>query len=144
MSSNTDDLQDLLSRLRAYCAHVAPGEVPQDFRITFLSGRKLQHPVPPAPVTGPPARKAAYSHSSDFRAVHWFGVDYSFAPTQAAVVRALWEAWEDGTQELGVATLLESAGSTCDRLPPLFQGHPAWGVMIVRGEGKGTYRLESA
>lgn len=143
MNSNTDDLNNLLARLRAYCAHIAPGEVPQDFRITFLSGRKLQHPIPPAPITGPPARKAAYSHSSDFRAVHWFGADYTFTPTQAAVVRTLWEAWEDGVPELGIATILEAAGSESDRLPPLFHGHAAWGSMIVKGDGKGTYRLDS-
>jgi len=140
---HADDLQHLLARVRAYCAHVAPGEVPHDIRITFLSGRKLQHPITQPLAAGPPPRKASYTHSIDFRAVYWFGVDYSFAPTQAAVVRALWEAWEDGTAELGAATILEAAGSTCDRLPPLFQGHPAWGVMIVRGEGKGTYRLDA-
>lgn len=142
---HADDLQHLLARVRAYCAHVAPGEVPYDVRITFLSGRKLQHPITQPPVAaGPPPRKAAYTHSTDFRSVHWFGADYSFTPTQAAVVRTLWEAWEDGVPELGIATILEAAGSESGRLPPLFQGHPAWGVMIVRGEGKGTYRLESS
>lgn len=136
-----DDLHDLLARLASYCARVCPDEVPSDLRITFKSGRKLQHPFPPRgqQASRPQAR---YSHSADFRSVHWFGVDYTFSPTQAAVVRQLWEAWEDGTPELGAATLLEAAGSVCDRLPPLFQGNPAWGVMLVKGEGKGTYRLE--
>lgn len=135
------DLHDLLARVREYCAQVCPEEVPQDFRIVFRSGRKLQHPFPPPNQQRKP-RGSPYSHSADFRSVHWFGIDYTFSPTQAAIVRQLWQAWEDGVPELGTATLLEGAGSECERIPPLFQGNPAWGVMIVRGEGKGTFRLE--
>ena len=36
------------------------------------------------------------AHSPDFRSVIWFGTKYQFSPTQAASVRCLWQAWEDG------------------------------------------------
>jgi hypothetical protein len=134
-------LQDLLDRVRAYCASVSPGSVPLSLRITLSDGQKIQHPIPPASAAQqgrqlPPAR-----HSSDFRSVHWYGTDYSFSPTQAACVRVLWEAWEDGIPDVGQAAILEAAGSETERLRSLFVSHAAWGVLIVVGAGKGTYRL---
>lgn len=85
-------------------------------------------------------------HSSDYRSVHWFGTDYNFTPTQAPVVTALWAAWENGTPELGHATLFEASGSAMDsssgRLLDIFRDHPAWMTMIVSGSTKGSYRLQ--
>jgi hypothetical protein len=82
-------------------------------------------------------------HSKDFRSVHWYGCDYSFSPTQAACVKVLWEAWENGTPELGQATILEhpEVEAESERLIDVFKGHPAWGKMIVKGRTAGAYRL---
>jgi hypothetical protein len=91
-------------------------------------------PPPPAAPTGFPR------HCPDYRFVHWFGTDYTFTPTQAAVVRQLWEAWEDGTPGMGQETLLEGAKSEGSRLRDLFRGHPAWGTMIA-ALGKGLFAL---
>jgi hypothetical protein len=96
----------------------------------------------PPPTPGPvPATPTGFPrHSADYRSVHWFGADYTFTPTQAAVIRQLWEAWEDGTPGLGQETLLEGAGSTGDRLRDVFRGSPAWGTLVVP-LGKGLFAL---
>jgi hypothetical protein len=87
-----------------------------------------------------PAPTGFPRHSADYRSVHWFGCDYTFTPTQAAVIRQLWEAWEDGTPGVGQETLLEGAGSTGDRLRDVFRGSPAWGTLVVP-LGKGLFAL---
>jgi hypothetical protein len=95
----------------------------------------------PPPTPGPAPTPTGFPrHSADFRSVHWFGADYTFTPTQAAVIRQLWEAWEDGTPGLGQETLLEGAGSTGDRLRDVFRGSPAWGTLVVP-LGKGLFSL---
>jgi hypothetical protein len=82
-------------------------------------------------------------HSSDFRHVHWFGTDHTFTATQAACVKILWNEWENGTPEIGQATILEhpEVESESKRLVDVFKGHPAWGTMIVKGATSGAHRL---
>ncbi len=93
------------------------------------------------PVDGrPPSRPAR--HSPDFRSVHWFGTDYYFSTGQAACVKRLWEAWEQGTPDVGQDKILVDAEVECKRLVDLFRGHPAWGTMILRSGPKGLYRLQ--
>ena len=83
------------------------------------------------------------AHSPDFASVVWAGSKYTFTPMQAAVVKALWDAAGEGTPDLFGAYLLVEVESQMrsNHLAPLFQGNPAWGTMIVRGERRGTYRL---
>lgn len=81
-------------------------------------------------------------HSPDFRSVHWFGTDYTFTPTQAAIIKVLWSNWERGTRDIGEAYLLEGAKvSDTSRLVDIFRKNPAWNTMIVSGTTKGTRRL---
>jgi len=89
----------------------------------------------------PEAADSPATHGPDFRSVNWYGRPYAFTATQAACVGMLWEAWRQGTPDVGDATLLESAGSHADRLPMVFRDHDAWGTMIVNGSTKGTHRL---
>lgn len=109
-------------------------------------------PAAPPPVAAPapvmsPAR--AVAHSPDFRSVCWRvggeSVVYSFSPGQAAVVRLLWEAWENGTPAVSQAYLLEAAGIDNNRISPTFTRHPSWGTLILgykkHGGSPGTYRL---
>lgn len=119
------------------------------------NGYRLAEPCPvpcpepqPAPLPAvPPAEPATPAldarHSVDFRSVRWFGIDYTFTPTQAAVVKSLWENWENETPDVGQDAILEGAGSECDRLRDLFRNHPAWGTLIVpTGSANArTYRL---
>jgi len=90
----------------------------------------------PQTSTDQPAR-----HSPDFRSVRWFGTDYTFTATQAAIVKVLWEAWERDTSNVGSETLLEAADSKTSRLVDAFRNHPAWGTLIVDGSTKGSKRL---
>jgi len=79
-------------------------------------------------------------HGDDFRSVRWAGELYSFTPKQAEAVEILWHHWQRGTPDVGEAHLLtEIDGGR--RLVDLFKRSPAWGSMIVRGERRGTRRL---
>ncbi len=80
-------------------------------------------------------------HSRDFSSVVWYGTAYNFTGAQSHVVRALWEAWANGTPCLRQETLLDAAGSDGRRLAHLFRDHPAWSSMIVAGAVRGTFRL---
>lgn len=92
------------------------------------------------PVVQPQAR-----HSPDYCSCHWYGTLYTFSPLQAAVVKILWEAWEQGTPDVRGDYLLENAGSDRDvkRMDSLFQDSPAWNAMIQTVR-KGAYRLVPA
>ena len=83
-------------------------------------------------------------HSPDFCTVLWNGVEYVFSPMQGAIVRVLWEALANDTPEVHASTLLALAESELQetRIDPLFFRHPAWKKMIVRGQRRGTYRLD--
>jgi hypothetical protein len=80
-------------------------------------------------------------YSPDFACVAWDGAQHSFTPTQARVVAILWAARANGTPDLRQAYLLTESESDADRLLDVFNGHPAWGTMIVPGPARGTYRL---
>jgi hypothetical protein len=89
----------------------------------------------------PPEATPSNRHSPDFRSAQWCNRQFSFTASQAAVVRVLWEAFYNGTPEVGDATLLEAAESESKRLSDLFPRSDAWGTMIVAGSTQGTHRL---
>lgn len=91
---------------------------------------------PLQPQSLPPCR-----HSIDYCSVVWYGVDYRFRRLQAAAVKVLWEALQEGVPELSGHTVLAEIESDCSRFRDVFHGHPAWGKMIVKGECRGSYRL---
>jgi len=80
-------------------------------------------------------------HSIDFRSVNWFGTDYNFTPNQAAAVKLLWEARENGTPDIGGDTLATQVESDSRRPRDIFKKHSAVGNMICQGQTKGTFRL---
>lgn len=136
----------LFQILRAWAEDNYPGYQADELLLRLVSARcpkrKVRLPIP-EPGAPPPSINghAGARHSPDFRSVYWFGTDYTFSPTQAAVVHALWEAWDDGVPAVGNETLTEAAGSDGGRVRDLFRDHPAWGAMIVPA-GKGSYRLQ--
>jgi hypothetical protein len=135
-------------------ATVAPEYLHEDVEVTVrsASGRRLWaasiHPnqlaagAAPGPGTdgGRPARKPLFAHSPDYRAVSWGEERFTFSPTQAGVVRQLWEAWERGEPGVGQEALLEGADSDARRLRDLFRHHLAWGRLIVPA-GQGVFTL---
>lgn len=84
-------------------------------------------------------------HSPDFATVQWNGELHRLTPIQAELVRLLWDAWEAGTPEISQDYLLEQVGSKSNRLSDVFRQsgslHPCWESMIVKGHGKGTFRM---
>lgn len=80
-------------------------------------------------------------HSVDFASVFWEGDKYTFTAAQSQVIRLLWEAMDNLTNEVRQETLLEAASSDSDSIKELFRGHPAWSKLIIPGATKGTYRL---
>jgi hypothetical protein len=146
-------LQDLLDHVREYVAEQLPGQVPSALRIDLVGGGRIVHPISlgqSAARPTPTPSRAARRHSADYRSVHWDGEPYEFTPNQAAVIRQLWESWElDGMPDLGQARLLEGIDGgdvNAERLRDVFRPggkqHKAWGVLIVPGTGKGTFRLD--
>jgi hypothetical protein len=60
---------------------------------------------------------------------------------EARRVKSLWQAWENGTPDVGQDYIMEKAGAESARLVDLFKGHDAWGTMIKAGATKGAFRL---
>lgn len=82
------------------------------------------------------------SHSNDFRSAHWYGTDYTFTPMQAAAVKILWEAWGNGTPEMGQEYILVNIDSDSKHLKDIFKGNSAWKTIIVAGRTAGSFRLK--
>lgn len=80
------------------------------------------------------------SHSIDFRSVKWNGRVFNFTPNQAAIIRVLWTAWENGTPDVGQDTLFDAADCITRRMSVVFRNNPAWQTMVVSLR-KGAYRL---
>ena len=133
----------LIEAARAYVMEdVQPDAQPVSVAIRLNDGSEIVNNFPPLAVT-PSALLApapSCSHSPDFRSAVWYGTRYTFTPTQAAVVKQLWAAWEAGAPEMGVDMLLVEAGSQSGGLAAVFKGNQAFGAMIVTGDHR-TYRL---
>jgi hypothetical protein len=113
---------------------------PIQLSIFLANGGRVSFPVPPATPAPAAAAPPACTHSGDFRSAVWKGTPYTFTPTQAAVVRQLWRAWEVGAPAMGQDALLEGAESESRSLSDLFRTNPALGTMIVES-GNRTYQL---
>ncbi len=106
------------------------------------TGTRFEQPETVWRAAAPPKGDAPDArHSADFRSVQWFGTEYDFTATQAAIVKLLWEAWENDTPGVGSDSLLVAVDSKTSRLVDIFRDHPAWGAMIVNGATKGSKRL---
>lgn len=139
--------RDLFQAVKDYTAKLYGSGIEAETVVIVLSDkRKLKIPIPRGELENKfdLAQRLNLEHpkhSPDFRSINWFGERYSFTPTQAAVVKILWQAWSEGVPEVGVAYLLENSGSEAARLPDLFRTHPAWKTLIVEGTTQGTYCL---
>ena len=131
---DSDTLFLLLDAVRTYCQKYLPNETPVAVAIRLSNGATIRHPLPKVERT--PRR-----HSIDFRTVVWDGATYHLTPKQAAVVKLLWESWEQGTPDVSAEAILEAADSLGGRLRDLFARHPAWGNLVVSGKRRNTWRL---
>lgn len=102
---------------------------------------------PPGPVARPVTDWASGELPkalSDCQRVYWPGLgEFRFGEKQAAAMRLLWEAYEDGTHEVAQTVLMAAAGSD-GRLHDLFKNHRGKplgpGRLIVAGAA-GNYRF---
>jgi hypothetical protein len=60
---------------------------------------------------------------------------------QAAIIKLLWQAMDNGTPDVGGDTLLEAADAKSSRLIDIFRANSAWNRLIVDGATKGSTRL---
>lgn len=83
-----------------------------------------------------------FTYSPDFRVVTLRGERFNLTPMQAAVCRVLYKDCAASDYEAGQEFLLETVGSTSQRLQDIFRSSPkAWGKLIVKGSKKGMFRL---
>jgi hypothetical protein len=82
-----------------------------------------------------------FRYSDDFRTVTHNGREYHLTTSQSRVVEKLWEAYKNKTPEVHQATLLEKLEIYSKRIRDVFKNSPALNCLIVRGETKGTFRL---
>ena len=95
----------------------------------------------PPPISEPSPEPQEFEHSPDYRRVDWQGKKFRFSPMQSRVVRLLHEEFKEGRDELGAAVLLDGSDSTGEYVRDIFRRHCAWGTLIIKGEGKGTHKL---
>ena len=103
-------------------------------------GQAAPQPDSP-PISEPSPELQEFGHSADYRRVDWRGKRFRFSPMQSQVVRLLHEEFKEGRDELGAAVLLEGSDSLGSYLRDIFRRHCAWGTLIIKGEGKGTHKL---
>jgi hypothetical protein len=82
-----------------------------------------------------------FQHSPDYRSITFAGENCTLTRNQSLVVETLHEAYLKGLPEVGKDLLLQKVESTNVRLRDTFKNSPLWRRLIVRGEKRGTYRL---
>ena len=110
----------------------------------LLEVKKIAQTSPqpdPPPISEPSPEPQEFEHSVDYRRVDWRGKRFHFSPMQSQVVRLLHEEFKEGRDELGAAVLLEGSDSTGKYVRDIFRRHCAWRTLIIKGEGKGTHKL---
>lgn len=79
-----------------------------------------------------------FAHSPDYRSVKYNGVQFYLTTNQARVVQFL---HNEKIPEHSQDYILETINVDSKRLRDVFKNHPAWGKLIVKGGGKGIYKL---
>lgn len=94
---------------------------------------------PPSVLSATPSESVVFSE--DFRSVHWNGKSYTFTHKQSKIIRVLWDHWKKKTPDVAQQTLLDNAESESLRVFDVFRRNEAWGTFIIKGERRGTLRL---
>jgi hypothetical protein len=139
-------MSDSCEALQRFClaVHRQFGSWPRGMRIDCWDVKIIPTiPAPPPPAEGP----AEITCSEDgYRLRHPRLGTFAFRGKQAAVVRRLADALEDGSFDVDESDLLSAADSSSDRLVDVFKNRKdgAYGKVIVRGDTQGTFRLAPA
>jgi hypothetical protein len=108
----------------------------QDLKVVLDSEIESDHSAILTPESLPEWR-----HSEDFRTVYCQGLEHHLTLNQARVVERLWLAYENKTPEVHQSTLLEKLEIYSRRVRDVFKNSTALGTLIVKGEKRGTFRL---
>lgn len=84
---------------------------------------------------------ARFQPSTDYRSILWRGTPYTLTPNQATIVRRLHEAHLAGTPALGKEALLDAIQAETSRVRDSFKGSTLLDTLVVRGDRRGTYKL---
>jgi len=83
----------------------------------------------------------SFSHSKDFRSIRLKNKEYSLTERQSEIVQILYEAYKEGTSEVGEQYILEHIGSPNSRLRDSLRTGNLWGTLVIRGNSRGSIRL---
>jgi len=84
----------------------------------------------------------AFRHSPDYSQVTVRNREFHLTERQAKIVRALHQAWENGSPELGQAYILDNEFDThSGQLRYYFKNSDAWKNLVVQGKRRGIFRL---
>lgn len=133
LNVKVDDLTDRLNQPRLKPEDRPPIEVtPESAAIVATESLARVEEV---------AQLPQFAHSEDFRTVNYQGQEFHLTLNQARVTERLLIARENRTSEVHQDTLLENLGIYSKRVRDVFKNSPAFGRLIVKGEKKGTFRL---
>ena len=82
---------------------------------------------------------------NDYKDVRWARSKFKFSPKQAEIVKILHDAFKERNPEMSQARIIKKLGvSSKTRVIHYFKNppHPAWDTLIIKGERKGTRRLD--
>ncbi|MDZ4723376.1 MAG: hypothetical protein SGI97_05680 [candidate division Zixibacteria bacterium] len=98
---------------------------------------------PGASPKGVKQEQEIFLYSPDYKSVRIKGQLFTLTYKQAQVIAFLHELWLSGTPSVSVSTVRNkfySIGSE-DRLKRLFRAKEAWDALVIRGERRGSIRL---
>lgn len=101
----------------------------------------------PALIPGPKSTASIpdFAHTEDFLTVYKNGVKHELTTNESRVAQYYFEKHESGTPEVNQSKTLEELSIGCKRIKDVFKNHEAaFKALFVRGERKGSYRLNIA
>jgi hypothetical protein len=77
----------------------------------------------------------------DSRQIRWRGVVHTLAENQFKIIKVLYDAYKKGGPVVPKERLLAAVGSPRAEVRSFFRDSPLWNDLIIKGERRGTYRL---
>ncbi|MDA1239406.1 MAG: hypothetical protein O2798_01040 [Chloroflexi bacterium] len=82
-----------------------------------------------------------FQHSRDYRTIVLRDQQHLLTAPQAAAVRKLHTAHQEGLPALSTRELLDDTQSNASKVSELFKRSSAWPTVVVRADRRGMYRL---
>ena len=98
-----------------------------------------------SPLAASPENQSNFKHSPDYRSVTIPGKEpFILSPTQAAVIKILNEAWENGSPIVGQSYILEEIGVTSPStdIQSIFKRNKRASLELITSPSKGCYQIK--